>query len=159
MRVRRYVKEAGDRRIALIHAGSDLFLRNCYVSKNYHSRISVFSSSGTFRGDQLCSPNVPRKRTIHGAGAVCDAGDDNLPPMGRSRADSIEALETVHDIAGPASGYGMCGGKATWGREEGGAELLRVDDHPMISQSMAVCGLGVAKSRRTPAKIVENPRK
>ena len=63
-----YVKEATpDLRIGIIHAGSDLFLRTCYVPSLFPRRLQVFSSNGTPSSAPIQRHNI--------AGPLCFGGD------------------------------------------------------------------------------------
>jgi len=48
-----YTKKAGACTIALTHAGSDLFTRNCYAPQNYSNRVAILGSDGVMRGPEI----------------------------------------------------------------------------------------------------------
>jgi diaminopimelate decarboxylase len=62
-----YTKLAGGRRIAVIHAGADLFVRAAYLPQQWHHRVSVFDASGAPRQ----GPESPWDI----AGPLCFSGD------------------------------------------------------------------------------------
>lgn len=68
------VGKDGPQRTAIIHAGSDLFLRTCYNPKLFPHRISVYTSAGESSSERIVSQNV--------AGPLCFGGD----MLGRSMA-------------------------------------------------------------------------
>ena len=45
-----YVKEAGGKRTAVVHAGADLFLREIYAPDTWQHRFVVLSADGTLKG-------------------------------------------------------------------------------------------------------------
>ena len=65
-----YTKTYDGGRIALIHAGSDLFMRACYAPAMIKHRVSAHDPSGALK-DPASSPVVPTDI----AGPLCFAGD------------------------------------------------------------------------------------
>jgi len=69
-----YVKEAGGRKIAIVHAGADCFLRTCYT-KNWPHRVSAWSPTGEF-----LEPKETAQWDV--VGPLCFRGDiiaENVP--------------------------------------------------------------------------------
>jgi len=66
-----YVKEAGGRRIAAIHAGSDLFVRTCYKPEDFALRVQVFEGA---KGGFEAKRSAPSR--VHDVvGPLCFGGD------------------------------------------------------------------------------------
>jgi len=63
-----YVKQAGPKKkVAIIHAGSDFFVRECYAPADFEKRVSAFKADGTR------VPDSPQVFDI--AGPLCFGGD------------------------------------------------------------------------------------
>lgn len=76
-----YDKQAGDRNIAIIHAGADLFVRTIWMPSKWPLRVSVLSPNGELK-------QAPRSEWSRQdiAGPCCFGGDivaheRNLPPI------------------------------------------------------------------------------
>jgi len=62
-----YVKTSPELRIGIIHAGSDLFLRTCYVPELFPHRLEVFTKDG--------KPSTAPSEPHNIAGPLCFGGD------------------------------------------------------------------------------------
>jgi len=62
-----YVKTSDELRIGIIHAGSDLFLRTCYVPELFPHRLEVFTKDG--------KPSMAPHTKHNIAGPLCFGGD------------------------------------------------------------------------------------
>lgn len=76
-----YTKKYNDHNIALIHGGSDVFVRACYCpGKFVQYRIEAFSAEGELKGKGVSMPDLSETETSTGikydiAGPLCFAGD------------------------------------------------------------------------------------
>lgn len=62
-----YTKNAGDRNVALIHCGSDMFVRPCNRPETYYHRVRAFGRDGTPLEGELLKHDI--------AGPLCFGGD------------------------------------------------------------------------------------
>jgi diaminopimelate decarboxylase len=84
-----YTKRSGGKRIAVIHAGADLFVRTAYMPDVWQHRITVHAPDGT--------PKTGDESAWDIAGPLCFSGD--LVARGRILPEEIEPgdLVVIHD--------------------------------------------------------------
>jgi diaminopimelate decarboxylase len=107
-----YTKQSGGRRIAVVHAGADLFLRTAYMPETWPLRITVYQPDGTPKEGATAPWDI--------AGPLCFSGDF----IARDRElPAIEPgdLVVVHDTGAYTltmwSRYNSRLAPAVWGHE------------------------------------------
>jgi diaminopimelate decarboxylase len=80
-------QDAGGRRIAVIHAGSDLFVRTCYCPAQFPLRVELFDAAFAPKRGEECEHDV--------AGPLCFGGDKVARQVTLPRAEEGDVLAVM----------------------------------------------------------------
>lgn len=132
-----YVKECGEFRTGIIHAGSELFLRSCYVPSLFRHRLEVYTESGE------CSTADVERQNV--AGPLCFGGDligrqIELPRV--NRGDYIVVRETGSNTVSMFSRHCSRPAPAIYGYrcEDAAVELTLLKPQESAQQVMSFWG-------------------
>lgn len=140
-----YVKSAGGRRIATIHAGADCFLRTAYHPENWPHRVSAWSAAGAF-----LPPSTDVSDDVWDVvGPLCFRGDIVAHEVALPRALASGCAIAVHDVGAYTlamfSKYNSRTAPPVYGHHGGGA-IVALADGETVDDALAMWQL--AGSRR-----------
>lgn len=131
-----YVKSAGGRRIATIHAGADCFLRTAYQPQNWPHRASAWSAEGEF-----LPPSGDKEDVWDVVGPLCFRGDIVSHEVDLPRDLRSGCAIVVHDAGAYTlamfSRYNSRAAPPVYGHE-GGESLTPLTDGETVDQALAL---------------------